>query len=259
MPSKSFSLEEKSRALTWVQNGISTISIAQKMGCSDRSVQKLISASKSLPINTIPRRKVDFGRKNTLSLVDLRGLKRCVLEHPTLPAARINLDLPMVVGHLSDCRVQEILNKVLKLSSRASAKKPLLAKAMKKKRLSFCKQYKDWIEEEWSRVMFSEESMCRINRAASTRVRRLTRSNRFDSGFTVKTVNHSPGLMIWGSFTGGVGRGSLYVVPKGATMNGEGYKEHVKAPSCISQGQMENPSNLRKKRNNKCCLLALAI
>jgi hypothetical protein len=198
------------------------------MGCSDRSVQKLISASKSLPINTIPRRKVDFGRKNTLSLVDLRGLKRCVLEHPTLPAARIDLDLPMVVGHLSDCRVQEILNKVLKLSSRASAKKPLLANAMKKKRLSFCKQYKDWIEEEWSRVMFSEESMCRINRAASTRVRRLTRSNRFDSGFTVKTVNHSPGLMMSGSFTGGVGRGSLYVVPKGATMNGEGYKEVLK-------------------------------
>jgi hypothetical protein len=56
------------------------------------------------------------------SSVDLRVLKRYVLQHPTVPAARIKLDLPMVVGHLLERRVQEILNKVLNLLSRAAAK-----------------------------------------------------------------------------------------------------------------------------------------
>jgi hypothetical protein len=31
--------------------------------------------------------------------------------------------------------------------------------------------------------------------------------------------------MIWGCFTGAVGTGNLYVVPKGVTMNRERYKE----------------------------------
>jgi hypothetical protein len=54
----------------------------------------------------------------------------------------------MVVSHLSERRVQDTLNKVLKLPNRTAAKKPLLTKAMKKKRLGF-----------------------RINKAAFTRVR----------------------------------------------------------------------------------------
>jgi hypothetical protein len=44
----------------------------------------------------------------------------------------------MVVSHLSEHRVQDTLNKVLKLPNRTAAKKPLLTKAMKKKRLGFC-------------------------------------------------------------------------------------------------------------------------
>jgi hypothetical protein len=79
MPGKSFLVEGKIRALAWAKNGMSTTSIAQKIGHSDRLVQRLISTSKSLPINTIPKRKVGSGRKSTLSPMDLRVLKRHVL------------------------------------------------------------------------------------------------------------------------------------------------------------------------------------
>ncbi len=45
----------------------------------------------------------------------------------------------------------------------------------KEEEAQFLKPYKDWTEEEWSKVMFSDKSMVRINRAASTRVRRPPR------------------------------------------------------------------------------------
>jgi hypothetical protein len=78
-------------------------------------------------------------------------------------------------------------------------------------------------------VIFSDKSIFGINRAASTRVRRLTGRNKSASRFTVKTIKHSPGFMIWGCFTEAPGRESLYVLPKGTTMNGERYKEVMEA------------------------------
>lgn len=224
MAGKSFSVEEKSRALAWAAIGISTKEIALRMGRSQRSVQRLILAARDLPTNTIPKRKAGSGRPWTISKSDMRILKRHVIAYPTITAARIKIELPKIVGHLSERRIQEILRDVLKLPSRSAAKKPLLTKAMKKKRLAFCKKYKDWTEEQWSHVMFSDESMFKCIRSASTKVRRPVNSNRYDPRFTVKTVKHPEQVMVWGCFTGANGRGGLYFLPKGQMMNGDTYK-----------------------------------
>jgi transposase len=39
----------------------------------------------------------------------------------------------------------------------------------------------------------------------------------------VKTKKHLNGIMVWACFTGKMGRGGLYFLPKGTTMNGERY------------------------------------
>ena len=72
--------------------------------------------------------------------------------------------------------------------------------------------------------MFSDENMFKCIRSASTKVRRLLDSNRFDPRFTVKTVKHPAQVMVWGCFTGAKGRGGLYFLPKGQMMNGDNYK-----------------------------------
>ncbi len=58
--------------------------------------------------------------------------------------------------------IQHVLQKELGLPSRVATKKPLLTPAMVKKRLRFCKKYVNWTEEDWTDVMFSDESTFRI-------------------------------------------------------------------------------------------------
>jgi hypothetical protein len=41
----------------------------------------------------------------------------------------------------------------------------------------------------------------------------------------VKTVKHPDSVMVWGCFSGAVGRGGLYFLPKKSTQNGERYQE----------------------------------
>ena len=224
MPGKSFSIEEKARALAWESIGMSTKEIGQKFGRSQRSVQRLILAARKAPENAIPGRKIGSGRPPSVSKADLRVLKRHVLAYPTITAARIKIELPNKFGQMSERRIQELLKDVLKLPSRSAAKKPLLTKAMKQKRLKFCHQYKDWTAEQWSHVMFSDESMFKCIRSASTKVRRPLKSDRYDPRYTVKTVKHPAQVMVWGCFTGANGRGGLYFLPKGEMMNGATYK-----------------------------------
>jgi hypothetical protein len=66
------------------------------------------------------------------------------------------------------------------MPSRSAAQKPLLTAGMKKKRLAFAQKYKDWTTEQWSCVMFSNESTFRCIRATKTKVRRLIGSDRYD-------------------------------------------------------------------------------
>jgi hypothetical protein len=46
----------------------------------------------------------------------------------------------------------------------------------------------------------------------------------YKNKFTIPNVKHSASVMVWGSCSGKVGRGRLYVLPKNVTMNGERYK-----------------------------------
>jgi transposase len=112
----------------------------------------------------------------------------------------------------------------LRMRSRMAAHKPLLTKQMKTKRLAFAKKYRHWTEEEWSRVMYSDESTFRCLRATRTRVRRPAGSDRFDTRYTVKTVKHPASLMVWASFTGACGRAGIFFLPPNVTMNGERYQ-----------------------------------
>jgi hypothetical protein len=117
------------------------------------------------------------------------------------------LDLKQTVAELatvSERTIQRSLQKDLKMPSRRAAQKPLLTEKMKKKRMAFCKVYQHWTAEDWSNVMYSDESTFRCIRSISTKVRRPSGSNQYDSRYTVKTVKHPDSVMIWGCFSGAV-------------------------------------------------------
>jgi transposase len=71
--------------------------------------------------------------------------------------------------------------------------------------------------------MFSDESTFRTLRVVHRKVWRPIGSYRYSSRYTVKTMKHPDSVMVWACFSGNVGRGGLYFLPKGTTKNGERY------------------------------------
>ena len=121
--------------------------------------------------------------------------------------------------------IRHRLQKDLNMPSRRAAKKPLFTDKMKQKRLEFAYKYKDWTKEMWNSVMFSDESTFKCIRSSCNRVRHPPGSNRFASKYTFKTVKHPDFVMLWGTYSGKMGKAGVYFLPKKCTMNSERYIE----------------------------------
>jgi hypothetical protein len=105
-----------------------------------------------------------------------------------------------------------------------AAQKPLLTIKMKAKRLKFAKAYRHRMSEDCSKVMYSDESNIKCLKLTRDKVRRQKDSNRFYSHYTIKSVKHPDSVMVWGCFSGTLGCGGLYFLPKNVTINGERYQ-----------------------------------
>ena len=101
-----------------------------------------------------------------------------------------------------------------------TAKKPLIIKVMKKKRILFCNIYKHWTMADWRIVMFCDESTSRLVLRGYKLVRRPLGASRYDSRYIIKTVKHPKSVIVRGVFSGNKGRGGLYFLPKNVTMRG---------------------------------------
>ena len=87
---------------------------------------------------------------------------------------------PSLLKNIAVRTIQHRLQKEHKMPARHAAKKPLLTKAMKKKRLDFCRKNKDWSSEQWQKVMFSDESTFQVVRGNSKIVRLPSDVSRYD-------------------------------------------------------------------------------
>ena len=77
--------------------------------------------------------------------------------------------------------------------------------------------------DDWEKVMWSDESTFQCIQSRKRRVRRPSSICRMDPAYTISTVKHPASVMVWGCFSGTLGRGGLYFLPKNVTMNGERY------------------------------------
>ena len=216
-------LSEKATILGWYEAGVSAAEISKRLGRHKSSIFRLIQKAKGLPKFTIPQRKIGSGRAPKAPNHVLGVLQREIKKHPRMTAAELRNTIPELQA-VSERTVQRYLQKKLNLPSRSAAQKPLLTKKMKKKRLQFAKNYLHFTAEDWSKVMYSDESTFRCIRSIKGKVRRLVGSDRFDSRYTIKTVKHPDSVMVWACFTGSAGRGGLFFLPKNQTMNGKRYQ-----------------------------------
>jgi hypothetical protein len=221
---RDISIEEKIKIGCWADEGVKTAEIAARLGRHPAAIRKHIAILKKMPKNPPPTPTTK--RKGRISKITIRmkdRLRTFASRHPFKSARELKNEV-MGWGNISVRRIQFILQKELKMPSRVAAKKPLLTDLMIKKRLRFCKKYRNWKEHDWRNVMYSDESTFRLLNPRGAKVRRPSNISRYKQRFTVPTVKHSPSVMVWGCFSGKLGRGGLYFLPPNTTMNGVRYK-----------------------------------
>lgn len=86
------------------------------------------------------------------------------------------------------------------LHGRVARKKPFVSKINRQKRLQFAKEHLEWTEEDWAKVIFTDESkFCLHGSDGRSYVRRRI-GEEFDSKCTKPTMKYGGGsLMVWGS------------------------------------------------------------
>lgn len=224
MAPTNLSVEEKARILAWKYENVSTKEIAKRTGRGESTIRRLVASARGLPLNVVPPRKSASGRPRKTSSVTDTLLRREVLKNPNTTAGELKKIHPQLLHNVSERTIQHRLQKELGLPTFRPAHKPLLTRAMVKKRLSFARKYRHWTVTQWRKVLFSDEStfLCFRSRSGG-RIRRPHKSNRFALQYTAKTVKHSDKVMVWGGFSGVGGRGGLYFLPKNSTMNADRY------------------------------------
>jgi transposase len=112
------------------------------------------------------------------------------------------------------------------LSSRVKRKKPYLKKKHRQLRLNFAKKYKNWGVEEWSKIIWSDESKFMIFGSDGRKYCWKKPKEPLTDRHVVPTVKFGGGcIMVWGCFSSfGVGN----IVRIYGNMNGELYRQILK-------------------------------
>lgn len=209
------------------ESGMSYAQIANQLEISKDTVFRWVKRAASDPSR--PTSSLHIGNKHAkkTSKTTDSFLYRIVMGQPTISAREIKQLHPNVFENISIRTIQHRLHTDLGLRAYRAAEKPNLNDKMRRSRIQFCKKYKDWTPQDWSKVLYSDESLFTTFNSRRKSVRRPNKSNRYDPKYTLKTVKHSPQVMVWGCFSA-FGRGSIYFLPQNTTMRGENYLQLLK-------------------------------
>lgn len=109
------------------------------------------------------------------------------------------------------------------LHGRIAMKKPLLRKVNKQKRFKWAREHQNWTAEDWSKVLWTDESKFEIFGSRRRTFVRRSAGERASEQCIVPTVKHGGGsVMIWGCF-GGTTVGDIVKIE--GTLKKEGYRD----------------------------------
>ena len=214
--SQVISIEKRAQVVILIEEGYTQCEIARRLQMNQSSVSRI--AKKQKEVGTVRNLK-RTGRPRKSNERDDKMLKRAVTKNPFVTSAVLKSEFPHI--SLSSRSIRRRLSVDLGLVAHKPCKKPLLSKKNIKDRLNFCKKYKHWSKEDWRRVMFSDESTFLQFGVFQKYVRRPVNS-RFDPKFMIRTVKHSPSLMVWAAFSYH-GRGPIQFIEPGTTVNAKSY------------------------------------
>ena len=216
---KELSDSHKSNILLLNNEGYSQREIANRLGISLGSINKFVNLARNgLSLKT----KLRKGRPRKTSSRTDKAMKRLVQRKPFLSSAQIKSSLPGLLCDVSNRTIRHRLNKELGMKARRPLRKPLLTAKMRQRRLQFCEKHRYWTEQQWAKVIFSDEAKFQLFGNFNSTVRRPVNSSPLSPQFVTPTVKHPPSVMVWGSFSAG-GRAGLHFLPKNTTLNSDKY------------------------------------
>ena len=166
-----FSQDTKRAAVELWKAKVPLKNIREQLQMNERTLRRVLAAAKASPEDPVPKRKKTSGRPAKVMATTLIVMRRHLVRDPTLTAGQLKALMP-ALANTSIRTIQRMCLDRLKLPSRKMAAKPLITQAMKDKRLAFAQRYGGWTEEDWKKVMFSDESHFEL-RFANSRVLRM--------------------------------------------------------------------------------------
>ena len=208
----------KSNVILLKQEGYKNVEISKPLKLSEASVSRMLQRNKqNLSLSPLKR----SGRPRTTTPRTDCKIKQLCQKQPFISSSEIKRSMQELIS-VTTRTIRNRMHKDFKLPARKPLKKPLITPRMAEQRLEFCCHYKDWTKEDWQKVMSSDESTFLQFASNKPFVRRPHGSSPADSRYLQPTVKHPPSVMVWGCFSS-QGRGGLYFLPKGQTMNASRY------------------------------------
>lgn len=220
----------KGKVLAHARDGYSIREIAAMVGISKSyggSITKRFNESGSTDVLRRP------GRPSLCTRRKLHQLKRLIYRNLNETSKELSWALSSTAGAVIKPRtIRDWCNHRLGLCSRKPGAKPLLTFVQRQRRIEFRRQYACWGENEWKSVLFTDETMIRQFSSNKNHVRRPANS-RSAAQFTIPTTKKAELVMVWGCLSSS-GRGSIYFLPKGATINADLYREILEDKMLLS-------------------------
>lgn len=196
--------------------------IASKLRLSKSTVGRIIKKNE-VTGNPGAEKRGRCGRKRKTNAHDDKILLRNNVKDPQKTSQDLQRDLVSAGIQIESSTVRRRLLEVSRIARRP-LKKALLTASMKLKRLAWAKKHKEWTKEDWTKVVFSDETHFEVHGIRSVVVRRSV-GEPVRVGHIQQAPKHPPKKMFWGIFTAnGPGR----LVPVEGMMNSVKYQATLK-------------------------------
>ena len=221
-----------------------------RAGLGYKKISKLLSVPISTVRNIIKtwkmRKSVKSapkpGRPRKVSNRLRSKLVREAKANPSVTLTELKQSAAEVGVEVSQSTVSRVLHSG-GLFGRVARKKPLLKQNHKKARLQFARAHINDTPEQWSKVLWSDETKMELFGVNQKKYVWRESGGEWDPDKTVPTVKHGRGsVMLWGCFAA-AGTGRLVKID--GIMNGEKYRE------ILEENLLTSASDLKLRRNFK--------
>lgn len=193
-------VEQRAVIVALSKEGYTTRIIAQKVNVSQYAVVATLKRMRETASNASRKRS---GRPRSTSesedkFICLQSKRKRTRTAPEIHAQfNSSRETPVSVS-----TIKRRLN-AYGLKGCIAAKKPLLRRKNILKRLNWARKHKDWTIEQWSKVLFSDESKFEIFGGNRRQYVRRFVGERMSKQCVMPTVKHGGGsVMVWGCFAG---------------------------------------------------------